>query len=58
MDKLSEPISFKVPPRIKVMLLEKSLEEGIDLSDLIRKWVFQALHNSNFRMKDFMSQED
>ncbi len=58
MDKLSEPISFKVSPRIKIMLHEKALEEGIDLSDLIRKWVFRALHNSNFRMKDFMSQED
>jgi len=57
MDKLSEPISFKVSPRIKIMLHDKALEEGMDLSDLIRKWVFQSLHASNFRMRDYLSQD-
>ncbi len=58
MDKLSEPISFKVSPRIKIMLHDKALEEGMDISELVRKWIFQALHNSNFRIRDFLSQED
>jgi hypothetical protein len=58
MDKLTDPISFKVSPRVKVLIQDKALEEGIDVSDLIRRWIFQALHASNFRMKDYLSQED
>lgn len=33
MDKLAEPISFKVPPRVKVLIQDKALEEGIDVSE-------------------------
>ena len=54
MDKLSVPISFKVSPRIKDMIEDKALEEGIEVSELLRRWVLQAIHASNFRMKDYL----
>lgn len=58
MDKLTEAISFKVSPRIKMMIEDKALEEGIEVSELLRKWVLQAIHNSNFHIKDYLKTSD
>ena len=59
MDKLSEPITFKVSPRIKIDLQEQAVEEGcINVSELCRKWVIRALYNSKFRMKDYLNTLD
>jgi len=58
MEKLTEPITFKISVRLKIMLKDKALEEGIDVSELCRKWVIKALHNSNFHMKDYLNNSD
>lgn len=59
MDKLNEPITFKVSPRIKLELQERAVDEGcINVSELCRKWVIRALHNSKFRMKDYLNTID
>lgn len=58
MDKLTVPISFKVSPRIAVMIQDKATEEGITESELVRRWVFRAIHNCNFRMSDYLKADD
>jgi hypothetical protein len=58
MDKLTVPISFKVSPRIAVMIHDKARDEGMDVSELIRKWVFQSIHQANFRMGDYLKVDD
>jgi hypothetical protein len=58
MDKLTESISFKVSPRIKIMIEDKALEEGIEVSELIRRYVLQAIHLSNFHIKDYLKTTD
>jgi hypothetical protein len=54
-DKLSDSITIKVPPRIKLQIKDKAMEKGIDLSELCRNWIFEKLHESNFRMKDYLN---
>jgi hypothetical protein len=57
-EKLTETITFKVSARLKIQLEDKAIDEGINISDLCRKWVIQSLHNSNFRMKDYLRNGD
>ena len=55
MDKLNETISTKVSTRLLLQFRDKALDEGIELSELIRKWLIEKLHESNFRMRDYLT---
>ena len=58
MDKLSVPISFKVSPSIFEQIQELALEEGSSVSLFCRKTVIEKLHQSKFRMKDYLKNSD
>lgn len=55
-DKLTESVSFKVSPRIKDELQSIALSKGFfNISDLCRTWVIEKVHESRFRMKDYIN---
>jgi hypothetical protein len=58
MDKLNEVISIKISTRLKLEIEDKALDEGIEVSLLCRKWLIQKLHESKFRMKDYLKTLD
>ena len=58
MDKLTATITIKVPLRIKIAIQDKALEKGTSESLLCRNWLLEKLHESNFHMKDFLSNSD
>ena len=55
MDKLNMLINCKVPLRVYLDLKETAAEQGIPLSLLMRNWLIEKLHESKFRMKDYLS---
>ncbi len=58
MDKCSNTVSFKVPPHADRELRELAAKKGITVSQMCRNWIFKNLHESKFRMEDYLSVDD